>query len=161
MNRLNHVKLVTPEPELVDAFIREVCDIPAGWRLGESPDKPVRGDDLRPLGPGGELSFDLDVARERGNTAGGGFIAGDPTSRQFQILRSDKAACWAVCISTRNIEGVHERCHARGVPTTPISLADWNERDSIRFFFALVGGLMFEVIRVEPKSSRVSDPASS
>ena len=37
MDRINHVKVVTPEPELVDAFLREVCDIPEGWPLSPQP----------------------------------------------------------------------------------------------------------------------------
>ena len=36
---------------------------------------------------------------------------------------------------------------------TPITVADWNERDNIRNFFCVVGDLMFEVIRVEPKQA--------
>ena len=33
MDRLNHVKIVTPEPEAVDRFLREVLEIPKGWEL--------------------------------------------------------------------------------------------------------------------------------
>jgi hypothetical protein len=150
MDRINHVKLVTPEPELVDAFLREVCEIPEGWPLGDPP--PTRPGPLAPLGPGGELTMD-DVVGRRLGTETFGFIAGDPQSRQFQILKSDgPAAFWAICIGTRNIEAAHEKCLARGVPATPITVADWNERDNIRNFFCIVGGLMFEVIRVEPKA---------
>ena len=32
-SRINHVKIVTPEPAVVDAFLREVCDVPEGWPL--------------------------------------------------------------------------------------------------------------------------------
>ena len=31
MDRINHVKIVTPEPEAVDRFLREVLDVPEGW----------------------------------------------------------------------------------------------------------------------------------
>jgi hypothetical protein len=151
MDRINHVKMVTPEPELVDAFLREVCDIPEGWPLGDPP--PARPEPLAPLGPGGELTMDDVIGRRRGGETFG-FIAGDPQSRQFQILKSDPpAAFWAICIGTRNIEAAHEKCRARGIPATPITVADWNERDNIRNFFCTVGGLMFEVIRVEPKQA--------
>jgi hypothetical protein len=93
-----------------------------------------------------------DVLGRRHGGATVGFIAGDPQSRQFQILKTDgDAAFWAICIGTRNVEAAHEKCLARGIPATPITVADWNERDNIRNFFCLVGGLMFEVIRVEPK----------
>ncbi len=152
MDRINHVKLVTPEPELVDAFLREVCEIPEGWPLGAQSTEAGPGP-LVPLGPGGELSMD-DVLAQRGGTETVGFITGDSQSRQFQILKSPgNAAFWAICIGTRNIEGAHEKCHARGIPATPITVADWNERDNIRNFFCVVGGLMFEVIRVEPKGA--------
>jgi hypothetical protein len=79
-------------------------------------------------------------------------VAGSSESRQFQIFASDTAAAWAVCISTRHVEDVHARAKARQVPCTEIEVADWNERDDIRFFFCVVGGIMFEVMRVEPKT---------
>jgi hypothetical protein len=156
MDRINHVKVVTPEPELVDAFLREVTEVPAGWPLGESAGRdPVPPD--APLGPGGELTMDEIMQRRNGGASDGGefggFITGDSTSRQFQIFKSDNAAFWAVCIGTRDIERAWERCKARGVPATPITVADWNERDNIRNFFCIVGGVTFEVIRVEPKGT--------
>jgi hypothetical protein len=149
VDRVNHVKLITPAPAEVDAFLREVCEIPAGWPLGDQADREPLAPGA-PLGPGGTLSGDALFAR-RTTTGTDGFITGDPQSRQFQILRSDDAAFWAICISTRHIEAAHQRCEERGIPATPITVADWNERDNIRNFFCVVGGLMFEVIRVEPK----------
>ena len=146
-SRLNHVKLITPEPDVVDAFLRQVCDIPEGWPL--TPASVPLGPDA-PLGPGSELPMS-EVSDRRRSTGERGFIAGSPDSRQFQIFQSESAAAWAICISTRHVEDVHERAQARGVPCTPIDVADWNERDNIRFFFCLVAGLMFEVMRVEPK----------
>jgi hypothetical protein len=146
-SRLNHVKIVTAEPEVVNAFLTEVCDIPAGWPLGDAKPLPEGA----PLGPGGELTMDdLDQRRQ---ITGGGFIAGSPDSRQFQIFQGDPAGAWAVCVSTRYVEDVHERARQRGVPCTPLTVTDWNERDNIRFFFCTVAGVVFEVIRVEPKSS--------
>jgi hypothetical protein len=149
VDRINHVKLVTPAPAEVDAFLREVCEIPEGWPLGDQQPRLAPG---APLGPGGSLPDD-DVTTRRGASGTGGFIAGDPQSRQFQILHGESPAFWAVCVSTRHIERAHERCLERGIPATPITVADWNERDNIRNFFCVVGGLMFEVIRVEPKSA--------
>jgi hypothetical protein len=152
MDRLNHIKLVTPEPELVDAFLRQVVDIPEGWSLGNSGKPPVTPDTC--LGPGGTLSQD-DVAGQRnagdGVTGIGGFIAGSTESGQFQIGTSDTPLVWAICIGTRHLERAHARCQERGIPATEITVADWNERDNIRNFFCVVGGIMFEVIRVEPK----------
>jgi hypothetical protein len=112
-----------------------------------------------PLGPGGELDVDVDVERRRGKTAHqGGYIVGDTASRQFQILRSDplygNVGCWALAVSTRNIEEVHERAKARSVPVTAIKWYDYNERDALLAFFAEVGGVMFEVIKVEPRFPR-------
>jgi hypothetical protein len=150
VDRVNHVKLITPAPAEVDAFLREVCEIPAGWPLGDQTGFEPLGPDS-PLGPGGSLSADA-LFERRGTTATDGFITGDPQSRQFQILRSTQSAFWAICISTRHIERAHERCRQRGIPATPITVADWNEHDDIRNFFCVVGGLMFEVIRVEPKA---------
>jgi hypothetical protein len=152
MDRINHVKLVTPEPELVDAFLREVCAIPEGWPLGTQVGRERLAPDA-PLGPGGDLDMDAVLGRRSGG-ATNGFITGNPESRQFQILQTDgPPAFWAICIGTRDIEGAYEKCKARGIPATPITVADWNERDNIRNFFCIVGGLMFEVIRVEPKGA--------
>jgi hypothetical protein len=147
-SRINHVKLVTPEPELVDAFLTQVCEIPDGWPLGPADRPPL--EEGAALGPGGALTAE-DVYDRRRTTGTVGFIAGDPSSRQFQILQGEPAAFWAICVSTRDIEGIYERSMARGVPCTPITVADWNERDNIRNFFCVVAGLMFEIIRVEPK----------
>ena len=81
-----------------------------------------------------------------------GFIAGDPTAGNCQIFAGSTADFWAICISTRYIEDVYERAKARAVPCTPITVADWNEHDNIRNFFCIVGDLMWEIIRVEPKN---------
>jgi hypothetical protein len=140
-SRINHVKLITPEPELINAFLTQVCDIPEGWPLGPS-GAPTPAD--APLGPGGDLPEGAIAERRR---------VGAETGRQFQILSGGPADFWAICISTRDIEGVFERAQARGVPCSPITVADWNERDNIRNFFCVVAGLMFEIIRVEPKGS--------
>ena len=47
MDRINHVKIVSPDPAAVDRFLREVVDIPAGWSLGSldgyQPPTEVRG----------------------------------------------------------------------------------------------------------------------
>ena len=149
-SRLNHVKIITPEPEVVDAFLRQVCDVPEGWPL--NPASIALGPEA-PLGPGGELPRS-ELTERRRVTGERGFIAGSSDSRQFQIFEGGPAACWAVCISTRHVEDVHARAATRGVPCTPIDMADWNERDNVRFFFCLVGGLLFEVMRVEPKTGR-------
>jgi hypothetical protein len=148
-NRVNHVKLITPHPEIINAFLTQVCDIPEGWPLG--PAGEAVGADV-PLGPGGNLPHSaVDERRKTAEGRFGGYIAGNTSSRQFQILAGQYADFWAVCISTRDIEGVYERCMARGVPSTAITVADWNAQDNIVNFFCIVDDLMFEIIRVEPK----------
>jgi hypothetical protein len=148
-SRINHVKLVTPNPGVINAFLTQVCDIPEGWPLGEN-DRVVGPDE--PLGSGGDLPMEA-IFDARKVTGPGGYIAGDSSSRQFQILRGEPSDFWAICISTRYIEAIHEKAKARAVPCTPITIADWNERDNIANFFCIVDGLMFEIIRVEPKTA--------
>ncbi|MGE0880427.1 MAG: hypothetical protein AB7L13_15755 [Acidimicrobiia bacterium] len=150
-SRINHVKVTTREPQLVKTFLNEVCDLPGGWPIRENAAAAPLPEGA-PLGPGGVLSWE-DFHKARGKTTEQGYIVGDSNSRQFQILEADQDDAWAICISTRYIEEVYEKAVARGVPCTPITVADWNERDNIRNFFCVVGGLMFEVIRVEPKNA--------
>jgi hypothetical protein len=33
MDRINHVKIVSPDPDAIDRFLTEVLEIPAGWAL--------------------------------------------------------------------------------------------------------------------------------
>lgn len=147
MDRVNHVKIVTPDPAAVDRFLREVLDIPAGWPLpsfsGAEPreypaveSKPVTWEN---------------VMTRRGDDGTGGFITGSGESKQFQILRGPQAGIWSVAIGTRHIERAHKRCTEAGIPCSDMQLVDWNENDGVRAFFAEVGGIMFEVMRVEPK----------
>jgi hypothetical protein len=145
MDRINHVKIVTPEPEAVDRFLREVLELPDGWTIpGVKP--------ARPHAPvkAGAVTWESVLAR-RGDDGSGGFITGSTESRQVQILRGAKAAIWSVAVGTRHIERAHERCVERGIPCSDLQLVDWNERDGVRAFFAEVGGILFEVMRVEPK----------
>ena len=148
MDRINHVKIVTPEPEAVDRFLREILDVPAGWplpafRKGGKPEYPPL--ETRPV------TWESVLAR-RGDDGSGGYITGSPESRQLQILRGPKAHIWSVAVGTRHIERAHQRCKERGIPCSDLQLVDWNERDGVRAFFAEVGGILFEVMRVEPKA---------
>jgi hypothetical protein len=145
MDRINHVKIVTPDPEAVDRFLREVLEVPEGWALPRA--KPARSYATPPIEP---VTWESVMAR-RGDDGGGGFITGSPESRQFQILRGPRAHIWSVAVGTRHIERAHERCLERKIPCSDVQLVDWNERDGIRAFFAEVGGILFEVLRVEPK----------
>ena len=145
MDRINHVKIVTPEPEAVDRFLREVLEVPEGWVIPGA--QPVRA---YPPVKAGPVTWKGVIAR-RGDDGSGGYITGSGESRQFQILRGPRAHLWSIAVGTRHIERAHERCVERGIPCSDVQLVDWNERDGVRAFFAEVGGILFEVMRVEPK----------
>jgi len=146
MDRVNHVKIVTPEPEAVDRFLREVLEVPEGWTIPGGKSGPAHAP-----APEAPVTWESVLAR-RGDDGSGGFITGSPESRQFQILRGPRAGIWSVAIGTRHIERAHARCKERGIPCSDLQLVDWNENDGVRAFFAEVGGILFEVMRVEPKT---------
>jgi catechol 2,3-dioxygenase-like lactoylglutathione lyase family enzyme len=153
MDRLNHVKIVTPSPEAVDRFLREVVQVPAGWKLGDPPEGYEPPASVASPARDADGEFTLDSVHEfRGASGFGGLITGSVESRQFQILRGEHAHIWAVAIGTRDIEGAHERCVAAGYPCTePGLVPGWgaNGEGAIRFFYAEVGGIVFEVMRAE------------
>jgi hypothetical protein len=91
------------------------------------------------------------VGEFRGAGGLGGRITGSTESRQFQILRGDRPHIWAVAIGTRHLERAHERCVERGIPCTEPALTAWGDA-GIRFFFAEVGGIVFEVMRAEDQA---------
>jgi hypothetical protein len=140
VDRINHVKIVTPDADAVDRFLREVLDIPEGWVLGERP---------APAQPAAQRELSMDQVEElRGVSQFRGFITGSTESRQFQVFQGTKAHIWAVAIGTRHVERAHERCRERGIPCTDPAVTGWGD-GAIRFFFAEVGGILFEVMRAE------------
>ena len=153
MDRINHVKIVSPNPEAIDRFLREVVQIPEGWALGKAPEGyhpppsvPSPARDTK-----GDLTLDS-VHDYRGASGFGGLITGSTQSRQFQLLRGDRAHIWAVAIGTRDIDGAHERCLGAGITCTdPGVVPGWgaNGEGAIRFFYAEVGGVVFEVMKAE------------
>lgn len=149
MDRLNHVKIVTPDPEAVDRFLREVLEVPEGWPLGQV--RPATG-----APPAGPLSTER-VESVRGTGTLNGFITGSSESRQFQIAQGDQARIWAVAIGTRHLERAHQRCVERGISCTEPAVADWSDA-SVRYFFAEVGGILFEVMRAEPAVNSSTGP---
>lgn len=154
MDRLNHVKLVTLKPEEIDRFLREVVEIPEGWSFtfgSPPPSGNASSRHAKVVDPDGTMNWD-DVMAYRGDDRTGGFITGSIESRQFQILRGSLAHIWSVAIGTRHVERAHSRCVECGIPCTEVHLVDWNEKDNIRAFFSEVGGIIFEVMRVEPKA---------
>jgi catechol 2,3-dioxygenase-like lactoylglutathione lyase family enzyme len=150
VDRINHVKIVTPDPDAVDRFLREVVDIPEGWQLGAPSDVPPPAGVRSPArDPDGRFTIDS-VGAFRGSSGMSGRITGSTQSRQFQILHGDRPHIWAVAIGTRNLERAHERCVERGIPCTELALTPWGDA-GIRFFFAEVGGIVFELMRAEEK----------
>ncbi|HUZ10168.1 MAG TPA: VOC family protein [Acidimicrobiales bacterium] len=149
MDRINHVKIVTPDPEAIDRFLREVLDFPEGWSLGPEGDAPTASSDVVSPARDGDGNFTQEaVFAFRGSSGLGGRITGSTESRQFQILRGDKAHIWAVAVGTRNLQRAHDRCIERGIPCTDLDITKWGE-GGIRFFFAEVAGIVFEIMRVE------------
>ena len=149
MDRLNHVKIVTPDPAAVDRFLREVVDIPEGWPLGSLPDTAPPEVVSPARDAAGNFTMDGVSAFRGSSTRFGGFITGSPESRQFQIFEAEAPKIWGIAIGTRNLERAHERCVARGIPCTEPAVTPWGDDGSIRFFFAEVGGIVFEVMRAE------------
>jgi catechol 2,3-dioxygenase-like lactoylglutathione lyase family enzyme len=147
MDRINHVKIVTPDPEAVNRFLTQVLDIPEGWSLGEVT-LPAPADLRSPARDASGQFTAESVSDFRGATGGGGMIVGNEQSRQFQVFQGETAHIWGVAVGTRHLERAHERCVAAGFPCTEPALTPWGDA-GIRFFFAEVGGVVFEVMRAE------------
>lgn len=150
MNRLNHVKIVSPDPDAVDRFLRLVAEVPAGWPLGDAAARPVA-----PLSPplAKPTLTSADVQALRGSEETHGYIVGDEKSRQFQVLRGAESRIWGIAIGTRDVAKAHALCLAHGFEASPIELTPWSPGQAVRFFFARAGGVMFEVMSVERASA--------
>ncbi|MET0143506.1 MAG: hypothetical protein ABW122_13215 [Ilumatobacteraceae bacterium] len=150
MNRIQHVKMVSPAAAEIAAFLRDVGGLPGGFEIPSYGSDPLGHTQTRakvpPTGP--DLSWD-DIASMRGGNGQDGFIAGSVESRQLQILPGETPGIWAVAIGTRDLEGVYERCRERGLATTPIEATPFVD-SMVRAFFVVVGGITFEFMRVEP-----------
>ena len=150
MDRVNHVKIVSPDPAAIETFLTQVLDIPAGWPLGELGPAPEVTVPSPARDADGTFTMDA-VNRFRGSSAeglSGGVIVGDASSRQFQVFQGSKPHIWAVAVGTRHLERAHDRCEERGIACTPLQKTPWGE-GAIEFFFAEVGGILFEVMRAE------------
>lgn len=150
MDRVNHVKIVTPDPAAVEEFLTEILDIPKGWSLGDHPAPPSEV-----VGPAREAdgTFTLDgifAWNGLGGGGAGGMIVGSTDSRQFQIFHAAEPKIWGVAVGTRHIERARDRCVERGLPCTEIRGTAWGQAGGgIQFFFVEVGGVVFEVMRIE------------
>jgi hypothetical protein len=150
MDRINHVKIVSPDPAAVDRFLREVVELPEGWPLGSLDGYEPPADVSSPArAASGDFTMESIMAFRGETQVMGGYIVGDASSRQFQIFQGDEPKVWGVAIGTRDLEGAHERCVERAIPCTDLQLTEWHDGGSIRFFFAEVGGIVFEVMRAE------------
>src|SRR4029434_2132409 len=68
MGRINHVKIVSPEPEAVDRFLREVLEIPEGGRIPGA--RAAKGHAPATAEP---VTWES-VTSRRGDDGSGGFI---------------------------------------------------------------------------------------
>ena len=149
MDRLNHVKIVTPDPDAIDRFLREVLDIPEGWPVGPMSGPPATGSHVLSSARDARGEFTAEsVGAFRGASTMAGRITGSTESRQFQIFQGERPHIWAVAIGTRHVERAHQRCVERGIPCTEPDLVQWGD-GGVRFFFAEVAGIVFEVMRAE------------
>jgi hypothetical protein len=149
MDRINHVKVASPDPERIKRFLTEVVDIPDGWPIGPvdaiepsevvSAARDERGDFTRAA-----------VLQLRGGAEEpAGFIVGNRASGELQVVAGETPHIWGVAIGTRDVEGAHDRCGQFGAPCTEIHEHAWGE-GTITFFYAEVGGVVFEVMRINP-----------
>lgn len=151
MSRIQHIKIVTDAPDDVREFLRDVADFPEGFDITSYSAVDPQGNvqpraKQQPVGP--DLTWD-DIASLRALNGEPGFIAGTVESRQLQVFPGSVPGIWAVAIGTRDVEGAYAKCKQRGFPATEISVTPFNG-SSVRAFFALVGGITFELMRVEP-----------
>ena len=112
-DRINHVKIVSPDPAAVDRFLREVVDIPAGWPLGslDGYDAAGRGARARHARPTTRSTMEGIMAFRGETQTMGGYITGDPSSRQFQIFQGDQPKVWGVAIGTPRPRGRARALH--------------------------------------------------
>jgi Glyoxalase/Bleomycin resistance protein/Dioxygenase superfamily len=149
MDRVSLVKIVTPDPEAVDRFLREVVDVPEGWPIGGYP--PPKNTPVSPPSPARDANGDFTleaVHAFRGDSGEGGLVTGSTQSRQFQILKGEHAHIWAVAIGTRDLEAAYKRCVEQGYPCTEPKLIAWGDA-GMRYFYVEVAGVVFEVMRAE------------
>lgn len=124
MNRLNHVKIVSTDPEAVDRFLRLVAEVPAGWPLGDQGKRA-------PSPPSPSLAIATltndEVFKFRGASETNGFIVGDEKSRQFQILRGNASRIWGLAIGTRDVARAPAvpRARLRGVADRSDAVEPW------------------------------------
>ena len=154
-SRIQHIKLIVPNPAVVRAFLTQVCEIPEDDQFapfGRDQAEPISLD--QPLGPGGEISLENDVNSKlatEGPGTGEFFIVGDISSRQFQIRSGAPGDVWAIVLATRDVEAVRERAIARGIVCSPVEDYSIGLPQDDRAFFCIVEGVTFEIIQFVAK----------
>jgi catechol 2,3-dioxygenase-like lactoylglutathione lyase family enzyme len=157
---VNHIKLVTPNPEEVNAFLEAVAGVPNSRvveTLGGQGPLGMFGvgapptEKHPPVDDGSGVLPLEQVYTTRGADGTGGFSVGDVESRRFQVFRGEEPHIWAVALSSADIEAAHERCKDHGYPVTDIHVVTPFGTPNVRcrFFFTRVGGITFELKRDE------------
>jgi len=156
---VNHIKMVTPNPEEVNEFLTAVANVPTSRKVeplggqgplgmfgvGQPPSEPHP-----PVDDGSGVLPLEQVYTTRGADGTGGFSVGQIDSRRFQVFRGEDPHIWAVALSAPDIEDAHEKCKQKGYPVTDIHVVTpFNTNDRCRFFFTRVGGITFELMRSE------------
>jgi hypothetical protein len=156
-NRIQHIKLVAPNPAVVRAFLTQVCEIPDSAEFApEGRDRPDPIPVHQPLGPGdGQLTLQdiTDKIATEGPGTGDFYIVGDTASRQFQIRSGAPGDVWAIVIASRDVDAVRARAVARGIVCSPVENYSIGLPQDDRAFFCIVEGITFELIQFVPKGS--------
>ena len=152
MDRLNHVKIVTPDPAPVERFLTEVVGLPEGGPIdgmgsadqeGIAVASPARDD----LG-----AFTVGALHELRRASGsGGLIVGSPESHQFQVRHGECPHRWAVAVGTGDIETAHGGRIGHGFPCTSVDEMRWGD-GAVRYCFREVERIVFEALRAEARA---------
>jgi hypothetical protein len=88
-----------------------------------------------------------------GGESPAGFIVGNAQTREFQLVAGEDPHISGVAIGTRDVEGAHDRCRVFGALCTDIHEHEWGD-GTITFFYAEVGGIVFEIMRINDDHQR-------
>ncbi len=158
---VNHIKLVTPDPDAVNDFLTQIAGVPQGrgrvetlggqgplgmFGVGQPPAEP------HPPHDDGSGYLPLEqVYTTRGADGTGGWNVGElDVSRRFQVFSGEEPHIWAVALGVPNLEDAVAQCQERGIPVTDIHVVTpFGTNERCRFAFARVGGIVFELMRRE------------
>jgi catechol 2,3-dioxygenase-like lactoylglutathione lyase family enzyme len=157
---IGHVKLVTPDPAAVNDFLANIAGFPGSqavetlggqgplgmFGVGQPPSEPHPPHD----DGSGDLPLEQ-VYTTRGADGTGGYMIGDLMKRStIQMYHGEEPHIWSVMIAAPDIEGAHAKCVEQGIPVSDIHVVTPLGTDlRCRFMFARVGGIVFELMRLE------------